>query len=50
MTSVVAILSVGYVLIGQFYGFSLVLALSIGVSVASLFWKVESRPSETQGV
>ncbi len=41
MYTVLGILSAGYLLIGQFYGFSVILALSIAVALSSLLWRVE---------
>lgn len=41
MCIVLIILSAGYILIGQFFGFSILLFLSVAIALASLFWQVE---------
>ena len=46
MCVVIGVVSAGYVLIGQFYGFSVILGLSIAVALTSLFWRVEPQIKE----
>lgn len=41
MYAVLGLVSAGYLLVGQFYGFSVILGLSIAVALTSLFWRVE---------
>ena len=41
MYVVLGIVSAGYLMIGQFYGFSVILGLSIAVALTSLLWRVE---------
>ena len=43
MCVVLGVVSTGYLLIGQFYGFSVILGLSIAVALTSLFWRVEPQ-------
>lgn len=50
MTLVVFILAAGYMLVGQFFGFSIVLIFSITISIVSLFWRTKPLDSETQGI
>ena len=49
MGAVVLILSMGYITIGQFYGFSLLLGVSVTVAVASLFWRFEPHKTVPEG-
>ncbi len=41
MCFVLVVLSAGYILIGQFYGFSILLSFSVIIALTSLFWQVE---------
>ena len=50
MTAVVVILAAGFMLVGQFFGFSIILGLSVSVSLVSLFWRTKSRDSNTHGI
>jgi nitric oxide reductase large subunit len=49
MSAVVLILAVGYTTIGQFYGFSLLLGVSVTIAVASLFWRFEPQKKVPEG-
>lgn len=49
MTLVIALLAVGSMLVGQFFGFSIILGLSVVISLLSLFWKPKRPHSKTQG-
>lgn len=49
MCAVIGILSIGYIMIGQFYGFSLLLGLSVTIALSSLLWGVEPRKSVPKG-
>ena len=49
MTLVVVILAAGYMLVGQFYGFSIVFVLSVTISLVSLFWQTKPFDKNTHG-
>lgn len=49
MCAVLGILSLGYIAIGQFYGFSLLLGLSTTAASASLLWGFEPRKGNGKG-
>lgn len=49
MCAIIGILSVGYITIGQFYGFSVLLGVSVAIALMSLFWRFEPQNSESDG-
>ena len=49
MCAVIGILSIGYIMIGQFYGFSLLLGLSVTIALCSFLWGVEPQRSVPKG-
>lgn len=49
MTLVVVILAIGYMLVGQFFGFSIVFVLCVTISLASLFWQTKPFDNNTHG-
>lgn len=50
MSLVLVILAAGYILVGQFFGFSIILGISVAISLASLLWRPKPLDNKTHGI
>ena len=49
MTLTIVILAAGYMLVGQFFGFSIVFVFSVAISLAGLLWRPKLLDNNTHG-